>query len=545
MAAAQSFDIVIRNGHIIDGTGSPWYAADIGIRDGRVARIGTLSKAQSRTTIDATGLTVAPGFIDMLGQSELSILVNPHVPSKIFQGITTEITGEGNSIAPVNERILSADRGGFEHYGITADWRTFAEYFNRLERQRIGINLASYVGATQVRRMVLGDDNRAPNASELERMKELVRQAMQDGTVGLSTSLQYAPAPYASTDELIALATEASRFGGVYATHMRSEGDAIDTALDEAFRIGREAHIPVEIWHLKAAGKRNWGRMPEIVDRIEKARAAGVDVEADTYAYPAWFNSFSAFIPPWAHDGGDVRMVARLKDPATRNRIRKQMETDPQDWDNEWLEIPGPQAILISVVQNPELLPYQGKTIADIAKAEGKDPIDAIFDLLIQDPGMSVAVFAMSEKDIAYALKQPWVSVDNDSQGTAPNGLLSREHPHPRAYGTFPRILRKYVREEKLLTLQEAVRKFSALPAQRMRLADRGVLKEGTWADVVVFDPERVRDVATFEKPNQLSVGMDYVLVNGVPVIEQGKMTNALPGKVLRGQAAHERNFNQ
>jgi N-acyl-D-amino-acid deacylase len=545
MAAAQSFDIVIRNGHIIDGTGSPWYAADIGIRDGRVARIGTLSKAQSRTTIDATGLTVAPGFIDMLGQSELSILVNPHVPSKIFQGITTEITGEGNSIAPVNERILSADRGGFEHYGITADWRTFAEYFNRLERQRIGINLASYVGATQVRRMVLGDDNRAPNASELERMKELVRQAMQDGTVGLSTSLQYAPAPYASTDELIALATEASRFGGVYATHMRSEGDAIDTALDEAFRIGREAHIPVEIWHLKAAGKRNWGRMPEIVDRIEKARAAGVDVEADTYAYPAWFNSFSAFIPPWAHDGGDVRMVARLKDPATRNRIRKQMETDPQDWDNEWLEIPGPQAILISVVQNPELLPYQGKTIADIAKAEGKDPIDAIFDLLIQDPGMSVAVFAMSEKDIAYALKQPWVSVDNDSQGTAPNGLLSREHPHPRAYGTFPRILRKYVREEKLLTLQEAVRKFSALPAQRMRLADRGVLKEGTWADVVVFDPERVRDVATFEKPNQLSVGMDYVLVNGVPVIEQGKMANALPGKVLRGQAAHERNFNQ
>jgi len=544
ITASQSFDIVIRNGHIIDGTGSPWYAADIGIRDGRVAQIGSLSNAQSRAVIDATGLVVAPGFIDMLGQSELSIMVNPHLPSKIFQGITTEITGEGNSIAPVNERIVSADHGAFDNYGITADWRTFAEYFHRLERQGIGINLASYVGATQVRRMVLGEDDRAPDASELERMKGLVRQAMQDGAVGISTSLQYAPAPYASTDELVALAAEASRFGGVYATHMRSEGDSIDTALDEAFRIGREARIPVEIWHLKAAGKRNWGRMPEIVNRIEKARAAGVDVEADTYAYPAWFNSFSAFIPPWVHDGGDARMVARLKDPATRARIRKQMETDPEGWDNEWLEIPGPQAILISVVQNPKLLSYQGKTIADIAKVESKDPIDAIFDLLIQDPGMSVAVFAMSEKDIAYALRQPWVSVDNDSQGTAPDGLLSREHPHPRAYGTFPRILRKYVREEKLLTLQEAIRKFSALPAQRMRLADRGVLKEGMWADVVVFDPERVRDVATFEKPNQLSVGMDYVLVNGVPVIEQGKMTNALPGKVLRGQAAHERNLN-
>jgi dihydroorotase/N-acyl-D-amino-acid deacylase len=472
------------------------------------------------------------------------MLVNPHLPSKIFQGITTEITGEGGSIAPMNQRLLSADRGGFEHYGITPDWTTLAEYFKRLERQGMGINLASYVGATQVRRMVLGDGNRSPSASELERMRQLVRQAMQDGAVGVSTSLQYAPAPYAGTDELIALAAEASQFAGIYATHMRSEGDAIDSALDEAFRIGREAHIPVEIWHLKAAGKRNWGRMPEIVDRIDKARASGIDVEADTYAYPAWFNSFSAFIPPWAHDGGDAKMVARLKDLATRAHIRKQMETDSQGWDNEWLEIPGAEAILVSVVQNPKLLPYQGKTIADIARAEHKDPIDTIFDLLIQDPDMSVAVFGMSEKDIAYALKQPWVSIDNDSQGTAPGGLLGREHPHPRAYGTFPRILRKYVREDKLLSLQEAIRKFSALPAQRMRLADRGVLKKGMWADVVVFDPEKISDVATFENPNQLSIGMEYVLVNGVPVIERSKMTNALPGKVLRGQPAGERTFN-
>jgi len=535
---AQQFDVIIRNGRIIDGTGSPWYAGDVGIRNGRIAFIGSLANVPGRRAIDAHGLIVAPGFIDMLGQSELSILVNPHLPSKIFQGITTEITGEGDSIAPLNEHTLAGDRPSFVHYKINADWRTLAEYFRRLERQGLGINLASYAGATQVRRMVLGDGNRDPSRAELEQMKALVREAMQDGAMGVSTSLQYAPAPYAKTEELIALAGEAARFGGIYASHMRSEGDTIDAALDEVFRIGREANIPVEIWHLKAAGKRNWGRMPEIVSRIERARASGVDVEADTYAYPAWFNSFSAFVPPWVHDGGDARMVERLKNAETRARIRKDMETGSSSWDNEWLEVPGPEAILVSVVRNPKLLALQGKTVAEIAKARNKDPIDTIFDLLIDDPGMSVAVFAMSEQDIAYALKQPWVSIDNDAQGTAPEGILGQEHPHPRAYGTFPRILRKYVREEKLLKLPDAIRKFSALPAQRMRLTDRGVLKQGMWADVVIFDPATIRDVATFENPNQLSVGMEYVLVNGVPVIEGGKMTNALPGQVLRGAGA-------
>jgi N-acyl-D-aspartate/D-glutamate deacylase len=534
VATAQQFDLVIRNGHIIDGTGSPWYAGDLAILKGRVAAIGSLANAPARRIIDAHGLTVTPGFIDMLGQSELSILVNPHLPSKIFQGITTEITGEGSSIAPLNQRVLKADRSGFAHYNINPDWWTFAQYFARLERQGLGINLASYVGATQVRRMVMGDDNRAPSALELEQMKRLVKEGMQDGAVGLSSSLQYAPAPYASTEELIALAAEAGKLGGIYASHMRSEGDTIDDALDEVFRIGREAKIPVEIWHLKAAGKRNWGRMPEIVRRIEQARNSGVDVEADTYAYPAWFNSFSAFVPPWIHDGGETKMVGRLKDRPTRARIRKEMETDSSGWDNEWLEVPGPEAILVSVVQNPKLLPLQGKTIAEIAKLQNKDPIETILDLLIDDPGMSVAVFGMSEQDVAYALKQPWVSIDNDSQGTAPEGVLGKEHPHPRAYGTFPRILRKYVREEKLLALEDAIRKFSALPAQRMRLTDRGVLKQGMWADIAVFDPATIRDVATFENPNQLSVGMEYVFVNGVPVIERGNMTNALPGRVLR-----------
>jgi dihydroorotase/N-acyl-D-amino-acid deacylase len=534
----QNYDLVIRNGHIIDGTGSPWYAADIAIRDGHIAAIGHLDSATAKQTIDAAGMVVAPGFIDMLGQSEESILVNPHLPSKIYQGITTEITGEGGSAAPLTDAIRAADHAGYEHYKIDPSWNTFRDFFARLEKQGMGINLASYVGATQVRRAVIGDGDRAPTVAELEQMRALVRDAMHDGAVGVSTSLQYAPAPYATTEELIALAAEGAKLGGIYATHMRSEGDAIIPAIDEAIRIGREAHIPVEIWHLKAAGRQNWGRMPEIVARIDAARRSGVEIGANTYAYTAWFNSFSAFIPPWAHDGGDAKLIERLKDPATRARIRKDIETPSTTWDNEWDEITGPEAILISVVQNPKLLPLQGKTIAEIAKLWNKDPFDTIFDFLIEDnAATNVAVFGMSEPDVRLALQQPWVSVCNDSQGTATDGFLGQEHPHPRAYGTFPHILRKYVREDGALTLPDAIRKFSALPASHLRLADRGVIKTGMWADIVVFDPGVITDVATFEKPNQLSEGMQYVLVNGVPVIEHGSMTNALPGKVVRGPA--------
>jgi dihydroorotase/N-acyl-D-amino-acid deacylase len=530
-ASEEPFDLVIVNGHVIDGTGSPWYAADIGVRAGHVAAIGRLHDAPRRQTIDAAGKVVAPGFIDMLGQSDLSMLVDPHVPSKIFQGITTEITGEGESVAPLNAAI------------ITADWTSLRQYFARLERQGLGINLASYVGATNVRRIVLGDADIQPNAEQLQSMRALVRDAMLDGAVGLSTALQYAPAPYASTDELVALASEAASYGGIYATHMRSEGDAEPAAIDEAIRIGRDAHIPVEIWHLKAAGKGNWGKMPQIVAQIEAARAAGVDISANTYAYPAWFNTFSAFIPPWAHDGGDSALIERLKDPATRARIRRELVTPSTAWDNEWQEIAGPEAILVAVVQNPELLPLQGKRLSEVATLWHEDPIDALCDLLIKDQAFTmVAVFGMDDADIAFGLKQPWVSIDNDSQGTSPEGLLGSEHPHPRAYGTFPRILRKYVREEHLLTLADAIRKFSALPAQKLRLSDRGVIKKGMWADLVVFDPATVTDLATFEHPNQLSRGMDYVLVNGVPVVAAGKMTQALPGRVLRGPGYQARN---
>jgi N-acyl-D-amino-acid deacylase len=534
---SSGYDLIVEHGRIIDGTGAPWYAADLGIRAGRIAAIGRLDKARAKQRIDATGRVVAPGFIDMLGQSELTLLVNPHVPSKIFQGITTEITGEGNSVAPVNEAIAKQDAARFAHYQIKQDWADFTGYFARLERAGLGINMASYVGATTVREMVVGYEDRAATPSELKRMQGLVTDAMRQGAIGVSSSLEYAPAPYASTEELIALARAAAEFGGIYATHMRSEQEAIMTALEETIRIGREARVSVEIWHLKAGGVNNFGLMPEIVARIERARAAGVDIAADTYAYPAWANEMSAFIPPWAHDGGNAKLIERLKDPAVRARLKKELATVSTDWDNEWQSVAGPEAIQISTVLNPKLLGIQGHTLADIAKSRGTDPMDTLFDILVEDEAHTyVAVFAMSEPDIALAAVQPWVSFCNDSEGTAPDGLLGREFPHPRAYGTFPRVLRKYVREERRMRLEEAIRKFTSLPASRMRLDDRGVLKAGMWADVVVFDPETITERSTFSAPNQLSAGMQWVLVNGVPVVADGVATNALPGRVLRGR---------
>ncbi len=531
-----SFDLIIRNGHIIDGTGSPWYAGDVAVRDGHIAAIGDLSRDTAKQIIDAHGMVVAPGFIDMLGQSELTILVDPRLPSKIYQGITTEITGEGESVAPLDSAMLAEDAPTYRHYGITADWRTLEQYFARLEKQGAGINIGTYVGATSVREMVLGYDDRAPTPDELRRMQDLVARAMEDGALGVSTALEYPPAPYAKTDELIALAATAARYGGIYATHMRSEGEAESAALDETFRIAREAHIPVEIFHLKTAGKSNWGHMARVVARIDSARRAGLDVSADTYAYTAWENTFSAFVPPWAHDGGNAKLIERLEDRATRARIRKDMLTPTTAWDNEWQEIARPHDVLITAVNNPSLLPIQGKRLDEIAAMWHEDAINTLFDVLVKDSAQtSVAVFGMSEPDVRLALEQPWVSIDNDASGTSPDGILGQEHPHPRAYATFPRILRKYVREAHLLTLPEAIRKFTALAAQREHLVDRGVIKRGMWADLVVFDPDSVRDVATYEKPNRLSVGMQWVLVNGVPVIADGKMTGATPGRILYG----------
>jgi len=534
---AASYDLIIRNGHIIDGTGSPWYAADIGVKDGRIVAVGRLREEGATRSIDAHGLVVAPGFIDMLGQSELTLLVDPRAPSKIFQGITTEITGEGESVAPLNEPMLKENASTYARYGIKVDWRTLAEYFARLEKQGLGINFATYIGATSVREMVIGYSDRAPSKEELRKMQDLVGQGMRQGAMGVSSSLEYPPAPYASTGELIALAQSAARFGGIYATHMRDEGNAEAAALEETLRIGREAQIPVEIFHLKVAAKHNWGTMPVLVASIEHARAQGVDVAADTYAYTAWSNSMAAFTPPWANDGGKDQLLRRLKQPATRARMRKDMTTPTDKWDNEWLEIDGPEDVLICAVDHAELRRYQGKRLSEVAAEWHEDPIDTIFDFLIKDEAAtSVAVFGMSDPDVTLALQQPWVSIGTDDSATSPEGVLGADHPHPRAYATFARVLEKYVREEGRLSLPDAIRKFTALPAQREHLSDRGVIKLGMWADLVLFDPKAIRAVATYDDPNRLSQGMWYVLVNGVPVVAEGKMTGALPGKVLRGR---------
>jgi N-acyl-D-amino-acid deacylase len=532
---SPSYDLIIRNGRILDGTGSPWFSGELAIRNGHIAAITApngLKDAAATTVIDAAGKIVAPGFIDMLGQSERSVLNDPYVPSKLFQGITSEVTGEGQSIAPRNDAMIAAELAGLPAETAAPEFHTLAEYFQRLESQGSAINLGTYVGAATVRRMVLGDEDRAPTPDELTRMEQLVHQAMREGAIGLSTSLMYAPGVYAKTDELIALAQAAHEDGGIYATHLRSEADAVLPALDESFRIGREAHIPVNIWHLKVAGPNNWGKMPEVIRRIEQARADGLDVAANTYAYTYSGNPASALLPPRAHAGGEAAMVARLHDPATRARIRDAMEHD-RTWDNEWFMFKGPEDVVLSSTYAPALKPLIGKTLAEIATTQGKDPQDCVMDLLAEDPRIGVLLGTMSEAEVALALKQPWVAVGLDASGTSASDPAAGRHP--RAFGTFPHILRKYVREEGLLTLPDAIRKFTSLPAGRLHLADRGVLKAGMWADVVIFDPAKVRDLATFERPNQLSEGMEWVLVNGVPVIAEGKLTEKLPGKVIRG----------
>ena len=537
-AVQPVYDLIISNGRIIDGTGSPWYAGDVAVRGRRIVAIGRLAHATARKTIDAHGEVVAPGFIDMLGQSELNILVAPSVPSKIYQGITTEITGEGDSVAPLNDHIIADNEDTYRHLGIQPTWRTLAGYFARLEKQGIGINMGTYVGATTARRMVLGDGDVQPTPAQLGEMQQVVAEAMREGAIGLSSALQYAPAPYATTHELIALAKVASRYGGIYATHMRDEGNAEAQAIDEIFEIARGASIPVEIFHLKAAGRANWGKVPGIIARIDHARAEGLDITADTYAYTAWGNSLESIVPPWAHAGGDAKLLERLKDPAIRAKIQAWIEdpTKDNEWNNEWKEAPGPKGILVTSVGSPQLRNLQGKSIADIASAWHEAPLDAALDLIVKDKAAtSVAVFGMDESDVVDVLKQSWVSICNDSEGTEPWGILGKAHPHPRAYGTFPRIIRKYVEQEHVLGLPDAVRKFTALAAQRVGLTDRGVIKVGMYADLVVFDPTKVRDLATYEKPNQLAEGMDYVIVNGTPVIDSGKMTHALPGEVLRG----------
>ncbi len=520
------YDILLLGGTIADGSGGPLRRADVAVTADRIAAVGDLTGRTARRTVDVAGLVVAPGFIDMLGHSEATILVDPRGVSKVTQGVTTEITGEGRSIAPVDANTLRVDSAQYAEWGLTVDWHDLDGYFRRLERSGTPFNMATFVGATQVRQYVLGDAPRAPTARELSEMEALVDTAMRQGALGLSSALVYEPGFYASTEELVALARVAGRYGGRYATHIRNERSRIDQALTEAFRIGEEAGVPVEVWHLKVAGRASWGRMPMILARFERLRAEGRKVGANSYPYTATATGLSVAVPQWAHAGGDDSLVERLRDSATRRRIRRQMErSNGQE-----------RGVMILGVLDSTLKRYEGRLITDIARDEGTDPYDALFDILIADHGKTgAAFFSMDEADVKATIAAPWVGVGMDFGAVAPDGPLHMREVHPRAYGTFPRILGTYVREEHLLSLEAAVRKMTGVAAERMGIEDRGILKVGKYADITVFDPATIADRSTYEHPGELSVGVRYVLVNGRFTLDDGQPTGELPGRPLRG----------
>lgn len=540
-AGGESYDVIIRGGHILDGTGNPWYAADIGIRGDKIAAIGKLGDATAKRTIDATGKIVAPGFIDMLGQSETSLLIDNRSLSKLSQGITSEITGEGGSIAPQDERTLAPMKPVLDQFHLTIDWTDLDGYFKRLEKNGTPLNLGTYVGAAQVREAVIGDDDRAPTADELKQMEDLVAQAMQQGAMGVSTALIYPPGHYAKTDELIALAKVASQYGGIYASHMRSEGQTEMQALDEALRIGREADLPVEIFHLKVSGKSRWGSMPKVIAKIQAARDSGLNVAASMYPYVAGATALASCLPPWVADGGTAKLLERLHDPADRRRIKAEMAADHPGWENLYFDSGGPSGVMISGVVDPDLKKYDGKTVAQMAAAEKKDPLDALFDFVIADNAQTGALyFIASEQDLQYGLKQPWTSIGLDANETSLDGPIFEPHNHPRAWGSMPRFLGHYVRDLHLVPLAEAIRKITSLPAEREHLVGRGLLKEGFFADVTIFDPKTIIDKATYQDPNQMSVGIDCVFVNGQLEFDDGKLTGITAGRALRGPGWRE-----
>ena len=533
---APQYDVLIKRGRIVDGSGRAGYVADLAVKDDRIAAIGNLSRATASRVIVAQGLVVSPGFIDMLGQSETYLLIDPRAMSKVMMGVTTEITGEGESIAPINARQIKEQEDFLRRFNLTVDWRTLDEFFKRLEKQGSGVNLGTFVGATQVREYVIGYEDRDPTAQELEQMKKLVADAMLDGALGVSTSLQYVPARFAETAELVELAKVARQYGGIYATHQRSEANTIDASLDEVFEIAKKAQIPVEIWHLKTAYKNNWGRMPHVLERIKQARAQGLDITADIYPYIAGSTALSASLPPWALEGGILPMLARLRDPNTRQRLKKEISEVQTTWENIYLGSGGPGGVLIGSVVNRELEPLQGKRISDIAVEQKKDPLDALFELILADSGQTGAIyFMMSEADMRAAMQAPFVSFCTDSGARATDGPLAGSKSHPRGWGSYPRILGRYVRDEKLLSLETAIHKSTGAPAARVGLRDRGLLREGMFADITVFDANKIIDQATFEMPNQYPIGVDYVLVNGKLSVDKGQRTPALAGRVLRG----------
>jgi N-acyl-D-amino-acid deacylase len=529
------FDVIIRNGRVFDGSGSPGAITSVAIRGDRIAAVGALAEATAAQTIDASGLAVAPGFVNMLSWADEPLLVDGRSQSDIRQGVTLEVFGEGWSMGPLNERMRTEQLAGQGDLKFPIDWTTLGEYLDGLERKGISPNVASFVGATTLRIHEVGYVDREPTAEELARMKDLVRQAMREGALGVGSSLIYAPAFYARTPELVELAKAAGEFGGMYISHMRSEGARLLEAIDELIQIAREAKVPAEIYHFKAAGKPNWEKTDAAIARVEAARREGLRITADIYTYPAGATGLNATMPPWVQEGGYDQWVARLKDPAIRARIKREMTTPTTEWENFFVGA-GPDGILLSGFKSEALKPLTGRTLSDVARMRGTAPEDTAMDLVIEDGSRVEAVyFLMSEDNLRKKLRLPWVSFASDSGSIAPEGVFLRSNPHPRAYGNFARWLGRYVRDEKLVPLEEGIRRLTSLPAENLSIQQRGRLVQDFYADVVVFDPATIQDHATFEKPHQYATGVKHVFVNGIQVLKDGEHTGAKPGRVVRG----------
>jgi N-acyl-D-amino-acid deacylase len=533
---AESFDVVIRGGTVYDGSGKAPRRADVGLRGDRVVAVGDLAGATARMVVDADGLAVAPGFINMLSWSTDSLLVDGRGQGEVRQGVTTQIMGEGWSWGPVNDAIKKRMKREQTDIKYEIEWSTLGEYLYFLQRHGVSQNVASYLGATTVREYVLGLENRKPTPDELEQMRHLVEREMRDGALGIATALEYAPAYYADTDELIALCKVAARYRGKYITHMRSEGERLLEAIDEAVRISREAKIPAEIYHFKASGRRNWPKMDAAIAKVEAARREGLPLTANMYCYTAGAAPLTACLPPWVLDGGELAMRRRLRDPADRKRAAHDVQNGLPSWTSFYQNAGAPDNILPVSFRKESLKPLQGKTLAEIARQRGRDPVETLFDLLLEDESnIGTVYFITAEENLRKLIPLPYVSFGSDEAAQAPEGVFLKSMPHPRAYGNFARLLGKYVREEKLVPLEEAVRKLTSLPATNLGLDQRGLLREGYFADVVVFDPKMIADRATYEKPHQYAVGVRHVFVNGVQVLKDGEHTGAKPGRALWG----------
>jgi len=530
-----TFDAIIRGGSVYDGTGRAPIKVDIGIRGDRIAAVGNLSRATAPTIVDARGLAVAPGFINMLSHSETSLIVDSRSLGEIKQGVTTQIFGEF-SMGPLNEQMKGRMRASQGDVKFDIEWTTLVEYLSYLERRGIPQNVASFIGASTIREYVIGLDDKPPTPEQLDQMRELVRREMEGGALGITTALIYPPAFFAKTEELIELCKVAAKYKGKYTAHMRSEGNQLIEAVEETIRISREAGLPAEIYHLKASGEANWSKMDQVIKMIERARRQGVKITADMYTYPAGGTGLDASMPPWVFDGGREAAYKRLQDPEVRKKIAEAIRTNSNDWENLYYLAGSPDRLVLASFRSEKLKPLVGKTLGEVAKMRGKDPIETIMDLVLEDRSrVGTIYFLMSEDNIKKQIRQPWVSFGSDAASIAPEGTSLRSAAHPRAYGNFARLLGKYVRDEKVITLSEAVRRLTSLPATNLGLAKRGFLRQGMFADVVVFDPRAISDRATFGNPHQLSVGVTQVFVNGVQVLKDGEHTRAKPGKALWG----------